>query len=312
MSSKHMWGGPYPEHLWFDGEIVPWDQATIHVVHGHLFAHSIFEGIRAYWNAEQGRLYIFRLDTHIQRLFRSIKLMRMTTSFTIDQVAQACVEVVRVNGYQEDTYISPTAYFDPMVSMRKMLGPIHMFISTFPYPSSLDRQNGSEACVSSWTRINDNIMPARIKCWANYRNSAIAWTDATLSGYNQAIILNIQGKVCEAPGACMMMIQNGVLITPPVTSDILESVTRATLLQIGREVLGLEVVERDIDRTELYTAEEIFLCGTGAEVSPITAIDHYNIGDGEIGGITQQFRQAYHDIIRGIDTRYEAWRTAVL
>ena len=154
-------------------------------------------------------------------------------------------------------------------------------------------------------------MPARVKCWANYRNSAIAWTDATLKGFDETLMINTRGKICEAPGACVMMIQNGVLITPPVTSDILESVTRATLLQIGREVLGLEVVERDIDRTELYTAEEIFLCGTGAEVSPISSIDSYTIGDGGIGPITERFRWRYNDIIRGIDTRYDEWRTPV-
>lgn len=306
-----MLNSSHPEHIWYDGELVPWEQPVVHVSQGHIFAHSIFEGIRAYWNAKQERLSIFRLDAHLQRFYRSIKLMRMETPFTIEQVTRASADILRANGYREDTYVFPTAFFDPVVYLSKMVGPTHMFINTFPHASKLDRTTGYKCCISSWTRINDNIMPARVKCWANYRNSAIAWTDATLKGFDEAIMLNTRGKVCEAPGACAMMIQNGILVTPPVTSDILESVTRATILQIGREVLELEVIERDIDRTELYTADEIFLCGTGAEVSPVASIDHYTVGDGGIGPITQQFRKAYNDIIRGIDTRYAEWRTPV-
>lgn len=306
-----MWGDTPPEYLWFDGKVTPWDEANIHVSQGHIFAHSIFEGIRSYWNKEQEKLYVFRLKEHIERLYRSIKLMRMTSEFKIAQVTQASLEILKVNGYKEDAYVFPTVFFNPMVYLNKMVGPTHMFIHTFPHASKLEKPTGASACISNWTRINDNIMPARVKCWANYRNSAIAWTDATLKGFDETLMINTRGKICEAPGACVMMIQNGVLITPPVTSDILESVTRATLLQIGREVLGLEVVERDIDRTELYTAEEIFLCGTGAEVSPISSIDSYTIGDGGIGPITERFRRGYNDIIRGIDTRYDEWRTPV-
>lgn len=307
-----MWDTPHPEYIWLDGKLVPWAQATMHVTHGQTFAHAIFEGIRAYWNTEQERLYIFRLDAHLERLYRSIKLMRMETALTLEDLKQASVNLAKVNGYREDIYVFPTVFFPPTVFLSRMTGPAHIYINTFPLASQLDRKKGVKASVSSWTRITDNMLPARVKCWANYRNSAIAWTEATLSGFDEAIMMNIRGKVCEGPGACVMMVQDGTLITPPVTSDILVSVTRNTILQIGREMLGLPVVERDIDRTELYTADEAFFCGTGAEVKPIASIDHYTIGNGEIGPVTQAFRTAYHDLIRGIDPRYPEWRTLVV
>jgi len=237
--------------------------------------------------------------------------MRMETPFSLEDLVRASVEIAGANTYREDIYVFPTLFFAPTTFLSKMVGPAHTYINTFPNASQLSRPTGVKACISSWTRITDNMLPARVKCWANYRNSAIAWTDATLSGYDEAIMMNTRGKVCEGPGACVMMIQDGVLVTPPVTSDILVSVTRNTILQIGREVLGIPVVERDIDRTELYTAEEAFFCGTGAEVKPIASIDHHLIGNGEIGPITQKFRKTYHDLIRGIDDRYPEWRTLV-
>jgi branched-chain amino acid aminotransferase len=306
-----MWEHADPEYIWMNGKMIPWKQATVHVTHGQIFAHAIFEGIRAYWNDVENRLHIFRLDTHLERLYRSIKLMRMETPIRMEEMKQASIDLCRINGYREDIYVFPTVYFEPTTYLNRMMGPANMYINTFPHRSALDRATGVNCGISSWTRITDNMLPARIKCWANYRNSAIAWTEATLNGFDEAIMLNTRGKVCEGPGACLMMIQDGVLITPPVTSDILVSVTRGTILQIGREKLGLEVVEREIDRTELYTADEVFLCGTGAEVKPIASIDHYTIGNGGIGDITERFRKTYNAIIRGLDPAYPEWRTLV-
>jgi branched-chain amino acid aminotransferase len=311
MSNTKSFWGESAAHIWLDGKIVPWDQATIHVTQGHMFAHSIFEGIRAYWNQDQEKLYVFQLDAHLERLYRSIKIMRMESDFTLDELRAGSIALCQKSTYREDIYVFPTVYFQSHVQLNKMIGPTHTYIQTFPHASKLDRPDGTTASVSSWTRITDNMLPARVKCWANYRNSAMAWTDTTLSGFDEAIMLNTHGKVCEAPGACLGMVTDGVLITPSVTSDILVSVTRNTILQIARDVLGMPVVEREIDRTELYTADEIFLCGTGAEVTPVSSIDHYTIGEGGIGAVTQQLRQAYNDLIRGIDTRYPEWRTEV-
>lgn len=306
-----MWGEDHSKYIWLDGEQIPWDQGTVHVTQGHIFAHAIFEGIRAYWNEDREKLFVFRFREHLDRLYRSIKLMRMETPYTLEDVWNGSLELCRVHGYREDVYIFPTVYFSPDVYLNKMAGPAHVYVHTFAYGSNLRRKDGARCSVSSWTRISDNTLPARIKCWANYRNSAIAWTDATLKGFDETIMLNNRGKVCEAPGACLMMIQDGVLITPPVTADILVSVTRDTILRIGRDVLEMPVVEREIDRTELYTADEVFLCGTGAEVTPVASIDNYDIGNGSIGAVTQQFREAYNGLIRGIDERFPEWRTDV-
>lgn len=311
MAKKKMWGEDHSKYIWLDGEQIPWDQGTVHVTQGHIFAHAIFEGIRAYWNDDQGKLFVFRFEDHLKRLYRSIKLMRMETPFTLEDVWNGSLELCRVHGYREDVYIFPTVYFSPDVYLNKMAGPAHVYVHTFPYGSNLRRKDGARCSVSSWTRISDNTLPARIKCWANYRNSAIAWTDATLNGFDETVMLNNRGKVCEAPGACLMMVQDGVLITPPVTADILVSVTRDTVLKIGRDVIGMPVVEREVDRTELYTADEVFLCGTGAEVTPVVSIDNYDIGDGSIGAMTQQFREAYNGLIRGVDERFPEWRTEV-
>lgn len=311
MPEKTSFWGKSPEHIWLDGEIVPWDQATIHMTQGHMFAHSIFEGIRAYWNADQEKLYIFQLDAHLERLYRSIKMMRMETEHTLEDLKAASVDICLKNGYREDVYVFPTVFFQQHVHLNKMIGPTHTYVQTFTHASKLDRTEGATCATSSWTRITDNMLPARIKCWANYRNSAIAWTETSLNGFDEAIMMNTHGKVCEAPGACVGMIVDGTLITPSVTSDILVSVTRNTILQIADEVLGMPVVEREVDRTELYTADEIFLCGTGAEITPVSSIDHYDIGDGGIGPITNRLRRAYHDLIRGIDNRYPEWRTEV-
>ena len=297
------------QYIWLDGKLIPWSEGTIHVTHGHIFAHAIFEGIRAYWNDDLEKLFIFRLDDHLKRLYRSIKLMRMETPYTLEEVRDASIELCQVHKYNQDVYIFPTVYFSPEVYLNQMIGPAHVYVHTFPYNSNLSRSDGAKCSISSWTRISDNTLPPRIKCWANYRNSAIAWTDASLKGFEETIMLNSRGKVCEAPGACLMMIHGGTLVTPPVTSDILVSVTRDTVLTIGRDIFDMNIEEREIDRTELYTADEVFLCGTGAEITPVSTIDHYDIGTNAIGPVTQQFRISYAQIIRGIDMRFPGWST---
>lgn len=308
--SKKMFGED-SLYIWLDGKQIPWDQGTLHLTQGHMFAHAIFEGIRAYWNEDLEKLFVFRLGDHLQRLYRSIKLMRMETPYKLEDVWAGSIELCQAHEYKQDVYIFPTVYFAPEVYLNRMAGPAHIYVHTFPYGSNLHKKDGAKCSVSSWTRIADNTLPARIKCWANYRNSAIAWTDATLNGFDETIMLNNRGKVSEAPGACLVMIQDGTLITPPITSDILVSITRDTVLKIGLDLIEMPVVEREIDRTELYTADEVFLCGTGAEVTPVSSIDNYEIGTGSVGPITERFRVAYHDLIRGMDMRFPEWRTEV-
>jgi len=184
-------------------------------------------------------------------------------------------------------------------------------LGTKSWASHLKSNKVLHACVSSWARISDNVMPPRVKASSNYLNSRLAAEEAKRNGYDAALLLNSNGKVAEAPGACLMIVRDGKIITPSVTSGILESITRATLIQLCREVLHVEVIEREVDRTELYVAGEAFLCGTGAEIAPIVSVDRLPLGDGNVGSLTQRVEDLYHDLVRGIDVRYSEWRTVV-
>ncbi|MBM3265977.1 MAG: aminotransferase class IV, partial [candidate division Zixibacteria bacterium] len=284
----------------------------VHATDATLFIHAVFEGIRGYWNPDRERLYIFRLDAHIKRLLNSMRITRLATHLSRQDIIVGAVQLCRRLAYREDVYIRPLAYFDPAsFDADTASGPANVMINTWPRPTFLNRTSGFNCCVSSWTRIVDNILPARVKCLSNYRNSALASSEATRNGYDWAIMLNDRGKVSDMTGSGLMIVRDGVVIAPTVTDDVLESITHETLMQLCREVLGVECMRREIDRTELYSADEIFLCGTGIEVASVGAIDGYTVGDGNIGPITARIRSLYNDIVRGIDTRYESWRTVV-
>ncbi|MFQ6014282.1 MAG: branched-chain amino acid transaminase [Anaerolineae bacterium] len=300
-------------YIWHDGQIIPWDEATVHVTDLEWSGvSSVFEGIKAYRNDGLDRAYIFRLDEHMARFANSMKLMRMNPEFSIDELKEAILELLRANDVRQDTYIRPFAYFGPGKWFGRMAEtPTHLLINSFPFESHLKTDHKLNCCISSWTRISDNVMPPRVKAVCNYQNSRLAATEADLAGYDGAILLNEQRKVAEGPGACIMIVQRGKVATPPVTSGILESITRYTLIHLLRHELGIEVAEREIDRTELYLADEAFFCGTGAEVSPIISIDRYPLGNGEVGPITRQMADLYHDLVRGTDHRYPEWRTLV-
>ena len=235
------------------------------------------------------------------------------SDYSTETLTTATVDLLRANDAREDTYIRPLVYTGDTNGKRfAQLAPrAEVLINTHGMPSHLLTGMTQRAKVSSWTRISDNVMPPRVKNISNYRNGQLAGNEARLDGYDVAFLLNPQGKVSEAPGACVMIIRNGVLITPGVTSGILESITRDALMVLAEEVLGFEVMERDVDRTELYLADEIFTCGTAAEISPIVEVDHYEVGDGGIGPITSQLEQVFHDVLRGRESRYSHWRTPV-
>lgn len=302
------------EYAWLDGEFVPWAEAKIHVrtecvMHGI----NVFEGVRGYWNEERQELYVFRLDEHLDRLYRSMKIMRMEIPHSRSQLAAACLDLLARNRFRGDVHFRPTVYLGQREGYRMGhdKAPAGAFISGLPRPTRLTSPGGIHCGISSWTRIADSSMPPRIKSAANYQNSILAATEAALSGYDNAILLCNDGKVSEGPGACVMLVRDGGLITPSVTSDILESITRATLLQLFRDELGLTVVEREVDRTELYIAEEVFFCGTGAEITPILSVDRYPIGNGEIGPLTQRMREIYYAIVTGRNPRYAHWLSPV-
>lgn len=304
----------HPTYLWLNGERRPWHEATVHVTElGWSTVGAVFEGIRAYTNHTGDEVYIFRLQEHLDRLESSMKLVRLRLDFSLDDLTAAIIDLMQANGSVEDTYIRPLAYTADTSGKRfAQLGQdAALLINTAPMPSHLKSGTTMTAKVSSWRRISEDVMPPRIKNLSNYRNGQLGSMEARLDGYDTAIFLNAHGTVAEGPGACLMMVKDGVLITPDVTSSILESITRDALMVLARDVLGIPVVERQVDRTELYLADEVFTCGTAAEISPIVSVDKYQVGSGEIGPVTRELERVFDDVLRGSEGRYAHWRTPV-
>ena len=303
-----------PAYLWHSGEIIPWEEATVHITAMSWTAVSaVFEGIRAYWSADQEELFIFRLDSHMRRLAESMKLMRMSSPYSGEELTDAVMRLLKTNQVREDTYIMPFAYFGGSVPGYKAAyqQPGEVFITAQPSTSDLGRNRGYHCCISSWTRIADNVMPPRAKGMANYQNSRLVSTEAQLNGYDTGIILNNQGKVSEGAYACIFIVRDGVAITPPVTAGILEGITRDTVMTLFRESLGIPVVEREVDRTELYVADEVFLCGTWAEIQPVVSVDRYRVGNGRPGPLTRRLRRLYRDAVYGRAGSRSHWLTPV-
>ena len=307
--------GDNPSYVWMSGDLVPWDDATVHAsTLGWSAISMVFEGIRGYWNAEEEQLNIFHLQLHIERLLRSMKVMRMTSPWSVEELSTSIIELVKANEFRNDIYVQPLAYFGGSTT------PGYLPVSERPGDITIfNRQIGSVlgtgqtvSCgVSSWTRISDNVMPPRVKAIANYQNSRYVADESSRHGYDFGIILNPQGKVSEISYACLYILRDGVAITPPVSAGILESITREVIRQLLQDNLGVPVVERDVDRTELYIADEVFICGTGAELQVVDSIDGYSIGNGAVGPIVNRLEQLFHDIVRGRDSRYAEWRTGV-
>jgi len=300
--------------VWLDGKLVPWEQATLHIAtECVLRGENVFEGERAYWNEAQQELFVFRHAEHIARLRQGARIMRMTIPYSDAEIEAACMSLIRACGYRGNVHFRPVAYFAEGELTDYLPEEIRtgMFILAFSKPTTKAVTQGVRSCVSTWRRNSDLASPSRIKSGANYHNSRLAYIDARLNGFQVPILLNEAGKVAEGPGACFMMVRKGKLITPPVTADILESITRDTLIELAQAELGLEVVERDIDRTELYVCDEAFFCGSGHEVSPINSIDHYPVGTGEPGSITRQLQKLYFDVVTGTVPKYRHWLTPV-
>ncbi|RPH98741.1 MAG: branched-chain-amino-acid transaminase, partial [Zetaproteobacteria bacterium] len=288
----------------------PYEDAKIHVQSAAVkYGASVFEGLRAYWNPTQGELYVFRLKQHIDRLYRSMKLMRMEHRLTHEELTRSILEVLRKNEYREDVQIRQTAYVEADGALDAT-GPVGLAVDAVP--RKMTDKVGIRVCVSSWTRISDGAMPPRIKCSANYQNGRLAMLEARANGYEGALLLNSRGKLAEAPGACCFVVREGVPVTPPITADILESVTRATLFDLFRKELAMGPVEREIDRTELYVSDEAFLCGSAWEITPVVSVDRLPLGDGERPGpVTRAIQDCYLAVVRGERPAYSDWLTPV-
>jgi branched-chain amino acid aminotransferase len=310
-----MMAGKNPEQVWMNGELVPWEKATIHVrTDAFLYGASVFEGLRAYPTPDKQQLYIFKNDEHMDRLVNSsAKILRMQCKWTAEDITRGMIEMLRANNFRGDTHIRPTIYFGAgeAYSFDPDKIEVGCVVVAVERPSTPMLQTGATARVTSWRRITDEAMPPRVKASANYLNSRYALMDAKIDGYDTAILLGPQGKVAEGPGACLMMVRGGRVITPPVTAGILESITRDTLMQLFREEMGVEVVEREMDRTELYIADEVFLCGTAWEVMPIVSVDRYPVGTGQVGPMVKQVQELFFGIARGQNPKYMDWLTPV-
>jgi len=297
--------------VWFKGAPRPADQCQIHVLSPtSQFGLNVFEGIRCYWSVERQQLYVFRLDDHLRRLRQSCRLIGITCPYTAEQLRQHLFDTIRANGYREDIAVRLTLFVDGEGGWASC-DPVEMFIAPIPKArTDLGNLRGQSACISTWERISDRCLPPRIKAGANYINGRYAHIEAKRNGYDLPILLNADGRVAEGAGSCLCMVRDGAVCTPPSTASVLESITRASLEDIAA-VAGISFRERDIDRTELMIADELFLCGSAVELTPLTSIDRLQIADGQPGPITRRLLTAYLDAASGRTSTRMGWLTEV-
>lgn len=296
--------------VYLDGEFVAWNDAKIHVFSPAVkYGAAVFEGIRGYWNTETETMYLFRLEEHMRRLELSQRIMRFSRIVPAETMMDATIELMRRNGFRSSVHIRPTVYVGGFGESNAQ-EPVGTFVTAIARDTPKKVQTGVRAQVSSWQRIADNVMPARAKANANYNNSRYAGIQAAKDGYDAAIFLNSRGKLSEGQGMCLFLIRNGIAVTPSVTSDILESITRDTVIRLLRDQ-GVEVQERDVDRSEFFDASEAFFCGTGAEITPIVNVDGDAIGAGTPGEVTRALQTAYFDLAFARTDADHAWLTAV-
>jgi len=300
------------KYAFFGGEFVPIEKAKVSIMtHALHYGTGCFEGIRAYWNEEEEQLFIFRMREHYERFQRSHRILMISLPYSVDDFCQMTVELLRREKFTRDAYIRPLAY-KATEAIGVRLHDLEDAFALFAVPfGKYIGEEGCKACVSSWRRMDDSIAPPRGKITGVYINSALAKTEAVLDGYDEAIMLNQDGHVSEGSGENICIVRDGRIITPPVTDNILEGITLATLMQLARDELGIEAVERPIDHSELYIAEEAFYTGTAAEITPIVEIDHRLVGDGKIGPIVSKLRALFFDVVRGKVEKYRSWCTPV-
>lgn len=302
-----------PKFAYFEGKIVPFGEAKVSIMtHAFNYGTGAFEGIRAYWNEAQEQLFVVRLRDHYRRLLQSTKVLRMQFDLSADQMSDLTIELLRREGYREDVYIRPLAYkANEVIGVRLHNLRDELAIFVAPFGKYIEQQEGAKVCFSSWRRNDDNAIPPRGKVTGAYVNSALIKSEAMLNGFDEAIVLNADGHVSEGSAENFFIVRNGKLITPSVTANILEGITRQIIMDLARTELGVETVERQIDRTEVYIADEAFFCGTGVEVTPIGSVDYLPIGNGSVGPITRKISDLYFKLVRGDDPKYLNWLTPV-
>lgn len=300
------------QYAYFNRQIVPIAEAKVSVMTQTFnYGTGCFGGIRGYWNEEKETLFVFRIRDHYQRFLNSAKMLLMQLDYTPDDLVAITLDLLATEGWRQNCYIRPLAYnADETIAVR--LHDLHAAVTIFTIPlENFLPTAGLKVSTSSWRRVDDTAIPARGKIIGSYANSSLIKSEAQLNGFNDAIVLNQDGHVAEGSAANFAIIRDGVLITSPVESNILEGITRRSILHLAEAELGLRVVERPIDRSEVYLADEAFFCGTGAQVAPITSIDHRTIGDGEVGSLVKQLQEIFFGIVRGRNEKYMEWLTPV-
>jgi branched-chain amino acid aminotransferase len=301
------------KYAFFQGRIVPIEQARVSVMtHALNYGTACFGGLRGYWNGDLEQLFVFRIRDHFGRFLDSTRLLLMSLPYSVEELAEITVELLREEGWRQDVYIRPLAYkADEGIGVRLHGLSDGLTIFSLPFGRYIEREEGATVTFSSWRRVDDNAIPARGKISGSYVNSALAKSEAVLSGFDEALVLNNNGHLAEGSAENVFILRNGVIATPPVTDNILEGITRRTVMHLLESEIGVEVVERPIDRTEVYLADEAFFCGTGVQIVAITEVDHRPIGDGQMGPITTGLRNLYFDIVRGRIDRYSRWCTPI-
>lgn len=302
-----------PKYAYFKGEFVPYSEAKVGVLtHGFNYGTAVFGGLRAYWNEDEEQLYIFRAHEHYQRVLHSARVMFMELDHTPESLTQITLELLQKENYRQNIYIRPLAYkADEIVGVKLHDLEDEITIAALPFDSYVAKDTNAHVTFSSWRRLDDNMIPARGKVSGAYANSALIKTDAVKAGFDEALVLTQDGHVSEGSAMNVFMVRNGVLITPPITENILEGITRRTVMELARQEMGMTIVERPIDRTEVYMGEEIFMTGTAAQIVAITQVDHRLIGSGKMGPIAARLRELYSAVVRGQLPKYRHWNTPV-
>lgn len=299
--------------IWFKGQIMNVNEAMVNVLSPSTqFGLNVFEGIPCYWNDEQKQLYAFRLSDHYERLIRSAKLIQLDNKFTKEDFKKALTDTVKANEYDENLSVRQTLFVDGFGSWGSE-GPVEMFVAPIPRGRTTAEYNkkGLHCSIASWRRISDENLSPRIKCGANYMNSRVGQREALRNGFDTCLFLNEVGKIAEGPGSCFFMVKGDTLITPRLTDSVLESITRDTVIKLATEELGMKFQERTIDRTEVYMANEAFLCGSAMEVTPIYTVDRYPIGTGDQGEWTKKIHLKYLECVQGKLEKYQDWVTPI-
>jgi branched-chain amino acid aminotransferase len=299
--------------VWLDGEFKRYGEARLGLMtHALHYGTGVFEGIRGYWSPEHEQLFVLKLREHFARMQRSVKVLKLEIPASLDELCATSIELIRKNNFRQDVYIRPLAFKSSEeigVRLHNLKDSFAIYVT--PFGNYVDIERGISCMVSSWRRIDDNVAPARAKITGTYVNSALAKTEAMENGFDEAIMLTHDGHVCEGSAENIFLLRDGQVVTPPTTDNILEGLTRLAMIELLCNELDLQVLERSIDRSELYVADEIFLCGTGAQISPVVDVDHRPVGDGQVGPVVGRLQKLYFDIVRGRNSKYQNWLTPV-